>query len=463
MKDEALLAGPTTPGTPYNVEWLLLGADGKPRAGVRVPSLSTPEWACAFYPPDAKAPALSLHVWRPKRVGIGEPCAIISSNACWAPGEPFVTPKPGGIGQPRSMVVARQVRGLWRIASGSGPGFTKIGVATLYGNVRDPGEVSGWEIFLHPPDGDSWDLVDCTAARMPVAAWNTRTGEILTRENALLDWFEYRLDRGDGPIFRYPHFLREPAFDPDAWAVKAHDQYHGARAFMRALGLWRKHRDPVARALILAYAEDMRVAWTLGGKEPDGGSTWEPFSLRRRLLAAERAPHRGGDIARGVAWSLRLGVAALECDPSNRAQWERWVESMLRYVQLVQLPSGACYMATFGYGLDQDEPVLVFGLDKRKNWAPAWQQDFLTVACWEAQKQLPRVRPVARDIVLNAARIRGPRTPIVAGEDGSEPDVPRYVVVGIDGVPLDEIREGVGNARPYYKSSAQACIDEARQ
>lgn len=431
-------------------------------AGVRVPGLATPEYACEFYAPTAAHPALSVHVWRPRAAGTGAPVAIVSTDACWAPGEPFVKPHAGGLGAPRSMVVARMKRGAWRVAAPVGPSFERVGpVATVYGNWKDPGEVSGWEIYLHPPDGESFDLVDCTAARMPVAAWNTRTGLPLTRAE-LGDWFEYRLDRGDGGIFQLPHFQREPVLDPKAWSVKAHDSYHLARAYMRALGLWRAHQDPVARALILMYAEDARIAWTLGGKDPDQGSSWEPFSLRRRTLAAEKNPGRGGDIVRGVAWSLRLGVAALEVGAPNRAEWEAWVAAMLRYVRLVQMPSGAFYSASYGFGQDQDEPWLVFGLDRRKGECPSWQVPFLVRAVWEAQAEMPRVRELARAIVLDAEKLWGPRTPRVAGEDNAPAGLPRYLVTSVDGIPVAQITEGVGPARPYYDADAFAVFAAAR-
>ena len=299
------------------------------------------------------------------------------------------------------------------------------------------------------------------SSKRPKPAVCSRTGEILTRENALGWWWEYRLDRGDGAIFRYPHFLREPAFDPDAWAVKAFDHYHGARAFMDWLGDYRATRSPISRTLILVTAEDARVAYTLGDV-PQWSDQWTPFSLKRDLESARANPGKGGRIQRGTAWTLRLFVAALEVGPPNRAEFEAVVESLLVYIRTTQLPSGAFYDARFGAGLDQDEPWLVLGLDKRKGEQPSWQSPFLIRACWEAQKQVPRLRPLAREIVLNAERLWGPKTPRVRGEDSAPDGLPRYLVTSVNGEPVLEITEGVGPARPYYDADAFAVFAEAR-
>ena len=449
----------------FNVGWLLTDGDGKPRAGIRVPAFSDENWACAFYPPTSAYPALSVHVWKAKRAGVGEDRAIISTNACWTPpASDFVKPTPDGLGEPRSMVVARKHAGVWTIASPRGPPFTKVGYATLYGNAWDAGEVSGWEIFLHPPDdgADLEALVDCIAARMPVAAWDTRTGLPLTRAE-LGTWFEYRLDRGDGDIQNLPHFLRKPVLDARAWAVRAHDQYHGARAFMRPLGKYRADHDPIARALISLYAADAMNAYTLGDV-PKWSEQWTPFSLRRDIDAALANPGKGGRIVRGEAWTLRLLVAALEVGAPNRAELEAHVAALLRYIRAVQMPSGAFYDARFGAGLDQDEPWLnpLLLLAKNKGECPSWQVPFLVRAVWEAQKQLPSQRELCIAIVLDAEKLWGPRTPRVDGEDGAPAGLPRYLVTSIDGTPVAEITEGVGPARPYYDSDAFECFAEAR-
>lgn len=436
-------------GVPLDVDALTRGP------GVRIASLSTATHACAYWGPNEDHPATCVHRWKPKS-GAGEEVAIVSTLATWAPGEPFVKPIAGGYGAPRSMLVARRVDGAWQVATGPPPDFTRLGVATVYGNWRDAGEVGGAGVELHPNPNATLAMVDCTAARMPVAAFHSRTGEILTRRE-LGDWFEYRLDRGDAQ--RNPFFLREPVLDPVAWQVQPHDQYHLSRAFMDALGIWRATGDPACRALILVYAEDARIAWTLGGKDPDAGSSYEPFSLRRRLLAAEANPGRGGDIVRGVAWTLRLFAAAVEVGAPNRAEFEAEIKAMLRYVRLVQMPSGAFYDARYGYGLDQDEPVDVWGLDVRKGWCPSWQVPFLVRAVWEAQKVVPGTTRLARAIVLDAKKLwRGPRVP---GEDGSPPGLPRYLVVSVDGIPVFEVTEGVGPARGYYDDDAFTVFAEA--
>lgn len=455
---------------PFNLEWVMRSAVDAGIQPVRVAGLSTREWKCSFYRPSPQNPALSVHLFKPVRSELGAPVAIVSSNACWTPGDPFLVPQPGGLGQPRSMVVLRQVRGVWSIAAPRGPPFTKLGFATLYGNPWDAGEVGGGGIVLHPPTNPSLDVVDCIAARMPVAAFDRKTGEILTRENGLGSWFEHKLDRGDDsdavrqgrtPIFRYPHFLRDPVFDPDAWAVKPHDSYHLSRAFMDALGAWREKRDPISRAYILVCAEEARVAWTLADLPVD--PNWGKFSLKNSLAAARAAPGHGGYIVRGVAWPLRLFAAAIEVGAPNRAEFEAVIEGILEYWRAVQLPSGALYSAPFGYGLDQDQPWNTYGLAKNKSESTSWQNPFAIRAIWECQRQVPRLRPIAREIVLKCEKLWGPKTPRVPGEDNSPPGLPLYLVVAVDGVPVAEVTEGVGLARGYYDADAFAVFAEARQ
>ena len=437
----------------------------------RLAAASTAKHACAW-------DGIS-HTWKPKD-GNG-PTIRLVNNGTWMPGADFTAPRSKFL-PPRGLYVERN----GSTYSGHGEKFhdicmfdrledftdldprtpNELSVVGYGYDLTNPGEQGGHDIDLHPPAELSYTIMDCTIARCPVALYHTATGAILTRENALSNWFEYSLSRkpgnnapGTNDIQVIPHFLRKPVGDPFAWSVVPHDEYHLCRAFMHALGLWRRDQDPVARWFINTLAEDARVCWTtmkLADYLRAGA-----FSLESALAAAKAAPHKGGRIVRGVAWVLRLGVANLEVGTSNAAEWKAWVAAMVTYCELVQLPCGAFHSAPISHEADQGEPWYEFGLADNKQECPSWQVPFLIVALWEAQKQIPRLRPRVVEILRKAKKLWSVATPRVPGEDGSGPGLPRYLVTAIDGMPVPLVTEGVGPARAYYDSYASTCFEEA--
>lgn len=437
----------------------------------RLAAASTPKHACAW---DGIA-----HTWKPKD-GNG-PVIRLVNNGTWMPGADFTAPRSKFL-PPRGLYVERN----GSLFSGTGEKFHDVSVydrledftaldprspnelsVVGYGyDLTNPGEQGGHDIDLHPPADLSYVVLDCTIARCPVALYHTATGAILTRENALGNWFEYSLSRkpgnvapGTNDIQVIPHFLRKPVGDPFAWSVVPHDEYHLCRAFMHALGLWRRDQDPVARWFINTLAEDARVCWTTVKLE--SYLRVGAFSLESALRAAKATPHKGGRIVRGVAWVLRLGVANLEVGTSNADQWKAWVAAMVTYCETVQLPCGAFYSGVANTGSDQDEPWIQYGLAENKQAFPSWQVPFLIRALWEAQKQVPRLRERVVKILRNTAKLWSVATPRVPDEYGGADGLPRYLVTAIDGVAVPLVTEGVGPARSMYDADAFACFEEA--
>lgn len=413
----------------------------------RLAAASTAKHACAW---DGGA-----YTWKPKS-GTG-PTLKLVTNGSWMPGADFTRARFTDL-PPRGMYVERD--GV--ISKGVGDKYHPIGHVGVVGHgddITNPGVQGGYMIDLAPPAEPSYAVMDCTIARSPVALPHTATGALLTRENALGSWFEYRLDRtpehtSGTSIQTLPHFLTQPMGDPMAWSVRAHDQYHAYRAYQHALGLWRRDQDPIARWFILTLAEDARIAWTMNGKPQDAGSSWVPFSLRSLLAAAEANPGKGGTIVRGWAEILQLFAAALEVGAPNRTDFELTIGGMMRYAQLVQMPSGALYSAVYGYGMDQDEPVLVFNLPTNKQWTTSWQHTFACAAIDQAMIQFPSTQRKGKIILTGLKKLWGPATPRVPGEDGQAEGLPRYLVTAIDGMPVPMITDGVGPARSMYDQVA---------
>ena len=322
----------------------------------------------------------------------------------------------------------------------------------------NPGDVGGAFIELHPPaTGCTPGCVYTWMDRSPVAAYHRGTGKPLTRRDIGISP-EYRLQRGSDSIERLPMFLRgaEPA-DLQSW--EAPDEAHLVRTYMRALGLWRATKSPVARWHILMVAADAMLSYQMAIIPQTSG--WVPFSLGQQVRDAIANPHKGGRIVRGIAWVLRVLVAALEVGAPNREEIEITIGAILTYWQAVQLENGALYSASFGYGMDQDAPVYVWGLDPTYNWTTSWQTPFAVRALWETQHQIPRERRRVIGIMAGLKKQWDPEVMRVPGEDGSAPGLPLYLVTGENGVPLPKITWGVGAARGYADADSFSCFSEA--
>lgn len=413
-------------------------------------SASTTEWHATY----ATLGSFIVHRWQRD----GHETVYNVSNGAWGPGDHDVVTLESPFAEtprhfiPRAQWCSRPAREDAKLASGWAPRMVPT----------DPGEQGGGGIEIHPRANPTTARADSWADRTPTAAYHRGTGLPLKRRD-VGNWFEYRMDRlpshSEPEIQRLPMFDRnEPLWPTHFW--EAPDEYHLCRAYMEDLGLWRLQRDPVARWRILSLAEDMRLSYTLEGKQQDVGSSWVPFSLRTMLQKAEASPGKGGKIVRGVAWSMRLGVAALEVGPPNPEEWRTWLAAMIRYCGLVQLPCGGFYSATYGYGMDQDEPWLLYDLDETKQECPVWQVSFLVRALWEAQKQLPGKKRQVVGILTNAKKIWD-TAPYVADEYGGAPGPNRYCVTAVNGALVPTITEGVAPARTENQADTMACFAEA--
>jgi hypothetical protein len=329
---------------------------------------------------------------------------------------------------------------------------------------HNPGDVGGPFVELHPVPRVDAATVDTWIDRTPTAAYHRGTGMPLQRRD-LGSWFEYRLDRGPNPIQRLPQFVRpqEPA---DLCSGEAADEYHLVRAFMRALGRWRQQRCPLARWAIIGLAEDARLAYTMQGKPQDAGSSWVPFSVTSMLAGANANPEHGGRIVRGIAWVLRLLDAALEVGTPYAAETQATIAALLTYWETVVTPGGALYNAPrFNANgdetwADNGEAWHLYDMASNKSECPSWQVPFGVRALWEAQHQMPRLRP---RVVALLARIKRLWDTCAKVPDmyGGAPGLPLYLVTAVDGVPVRRITEGVGQARSMYDADAFACFREA--
>lgn len=382
---------------------------------IRVPALSTKEWACSYEQTEG---GFCTHLWR-RRDGQGEPIAI-HSNAAWAPGDPALGVRNGWPARAH-----RTCRGGHDLQVEEDRWYTAypFHCYSPAGTPNFPGSEGGAGIDIHPPLPD-WRKADGTGERMPVAAFHRHTGNILTRAE-LGTWFEYRLDRTDSVIQRIPAFDGPRVEDPWLASWVPHDEYHLCRGFMHDLGLWRAERDPAARTRILMYGEDMRVSYTLT-EIKQTSPEWVPFSLARRLRDA--APGRSGHPLRGYAWCLRLAAAVLEVAPANVEDWTTQVVAMVELLERIQHPDGWFYRGIAGQSMDQDEPVSVYGFDPRWNWTTTWQIPFAARALWEAARQVPALKPRVRAILARIKRLweKSPRVPDMYG---GAPGLPLYLRV----------------------------------
>ncbi|UOF80083.1 hypothetical protein [Caudoviricetes sp.] len=291
------------------------------------------------------------------------------------------------------------------------------------------------------------EVIDSWIDRSPLWAVHRGTGEPLTRRD--LGVFEYRLDRGAGDTQRLPQFNRavgSPFPHLNSW--EAPDEYHLLRTFSRAAraGL---AGDRLSRAHAIMTAEDVMLAYQM--QEVPQTSDWIPLSLARLKRDARAAPGRGCRIQRGLAWSLLSVVRALQlCRGLPQAErYRTWIASMVTYVEAAQLVNGAFCSFSHGYGMDQDEPWDMYGMDVNESEAPSWQMPFLIFALHEASREVPEVTRRVVGILTKCAKIWRVVSK-VPDMYGGAPGLPLYLSVARFGAPHQKIVTGVGPARSMY-------------
>lgn len=404
-----------------------------------------------------------VHRWTRRELPVEAPTFLVSRNA----GRPGYSEPPAAILD----VLPRDVRArvpreferrfMWssrpeRLGDKHPSGWTS------YLDPHNPGDVSGAFVTLHPTAAmpgvsDSW------LDRTPLAAFDTRSGLPLTRRELGTGW-EYRLDRGRDRIQNLPDPRWERDTNTSVSGWEACDEYHLERPYMTWLAEWRETRNPLARWAIVALAADALLAY-----QPaviPATSAWQPFSLGRMLIDAQRTPHRGGRIVRGVAWVLRLLAAAVEVGTHQLDETRTAISGLVRYAKLVQLPSGAFYDAPWADAngvptwADNGEAWLLYGMDTRLGECPSWQIPFLVRALWEAQVAVPELRREVTSIVRGAMRV-WETCPRVVDRWGGAPGLPYYLATSFDRMPVESVTAGVGESNSMYDADAFAVFVRA--
>lgn len=372
----------------------------------------------------------------------GPSTIVVHSNAAWKSGMPPV--RHGEHLPARFMQVDRTLLRRLRGAIGWPPPMKG------WGNVTDGGEQGGQGVELYPAwRDDRLRELDGTIERHAIGACHADTGAPITRED--LGSGEYVLHAAtmnDGVPFQLWPFVGQDWAHPLAHWQRI-DGAHLIRAYAAAVAAWNAKRDPVARMWLILVAHEVVRSYAF---ERTGG--WSLASMEDNVHAT---PHTGGlGITRWNAWCLRAVVEAQKAAPCRL--FSSWIQRYVDVLYLGQAENGALERHKYGEGLDQEEPVRLFGLDPRFEWCTSWQTPFLVAAVREAMRAVPMVYGHGRTI-LERARLLWD-VPYVAGEDGSQPGLPRYLVIAESGRLLERVTWGVGPARPYYDGDAFRCFAE---
>lgn len=394
-----------------------------------VPMFDAYGWTCDFQ-------ARKGHVFSK---GAGR--IVVRSNAAWAPGMPTV--KHGAYLPARFLTVERtRARRLMPHA------------LTGWGNNLDGGEQGGHGIVLMPTAGTLAEL-DGTMERMPIAAFHAVTGEPLTRADLGFQ-DEYLLSAAtpsDGSPLQFRAFASSLAQTHPQARWQRIDAAHLIRAYSAAMVL-AGQGDPVARFWLICCAHDVIRSYAVKRTRSDG----QGWSLAAQEENVAARPGTGGlGIVRWNAWSLRCVVEAYRVAPSR--MFADWIRRYVSVWQKGQAVTGPLERHDYASGLDQQEPVRIFGLDPRYEWCTSWQHPFAVRAVREAMRYVPECEADGLNI-LRRIKPWLSDVPFVQGEDSSAPWLPRYLVIAKDGVLLDKVTWGVGPARGYYGADMVQCFQE---
>jgi hypothetical protein len=364
----------------------------------------------------------------------------VRSNGAWRPGMSNVVHGPHL--PARFMQVDRGALAFARVST-IGPPSMKG-----WGNVTDGGEQGGQGIELFPRyTRTTLAALDGTMERHPVAAFHWDTGEPLTRTQLGIE--EYVLDgasMNDGVPFQLRPFVGQDwGHKLAAW--KRIDGAHLVRAFSHAVAAWNAKRDPAARLFLIAIGHEVMRSYATVRTGSDGNG----WSLASQEFNVHTTPHTGGlGIVRWNAHCLRAVVEMHKAAPSTLS--EDWIRRYVDVLYMGQAENGALERHDYASGLDQQEPVRLFGLDTRFEWCTSWQVPFMVVAVRQAMRAVPSCYAHGRTVLERAKRLWD--VPTVAGEDNAPHGLPRYLVVAESGRLFDRVTWGVGPARPYYDADA---------
>jgi hypothetical protein len=324
-----------------------------------------------------------------------------------------------------------------------------------FGNVTDGGEQGGQGIELLPTwTPETRAAMDGTIERHPCFAFNATSGAPLTR--AEIGFAEqYTLDAATpntGRPSQFAPFVAPYSGKYERW--QRIDGAHLVRAFEYAVAQFAHDRDPISRFDLVNVGHDVMRSYTTS--ETNG---WSLAAMERNVFAS---PHTGGlGITRWNAWCLRAVVEAQRAAPSR--VFADWIRRYVGVLYMGQAECGAFERHKFGDGIDQGEPVLLFGLPERYEWCTSWQVPFMVRAVREAMRVVPETQSQGR-VILERAKRLWDRAPVVGGDvyDGiaTASGLNRYLVIAENGVLVDRVTMGVGPARALYDADAFACFAE---
>lgn len=384
-----------------------------------------------------------------------------------------------------------------------------------WGNAFDPGEVSGAGIYMQP--GALFDFnsnhsalvarADHVAERCPWAMF-TSSGLIPTRDNSAVGagslTFEYLLDATDSgrlsndtpqqlPCFRgqkegarSKEADDDDAFDDDNQVqvrYRQHDIYHRVRGVIDDVAAAQWLGLPCARLRVLMAAEDTRMSHSMHVTYVAGQTNPWRYSMGNDIAylnAVPSAEHRGGRIQRGEAWAAWIFSLALLFDAPDAAGWLKACCEKAMLLERWQMASGFTVNTFPNFGLDQDEPIKLFGAPPTRTWATTWQHTFVVHALdalgcqlrdmqehralrdsgdGAARRLMAALEAIQRAISRSSRPWETLKTR-VAGRYGGT-GLPLYAFTGDtldDGHIYDAATEGCGPARWEYDWNALAAI-----
>lgn len=248
---------------------------------------------------------------------------------------------------------------------------------------------------------------DRIAERMPIAAFDKKTGRSLTCVDFGRKPFEYRLTRGYNGIVQYPHFDFAKKFNTGTCEYEQKllsylpfDDAHLIRGIADDIAVAYLSNDWVARFRIGMVAADVTVSWSLfpsGPLAPAYPGQWIPFSLPEQLYHYTKYPHTGGFYGRAVGWDLYCVAASYDLGNEKRLN-KRWLETMYSLADKVALPTGITYSM-----LGDDIPYSNYGMPRTEPATPYFQVPIFNNGLFALHSVLNNDPTIAKRLICGSA------------------------------------------------------------
>jgi len=375
---------------------------------------------------------------------------VVHSNAAWKKGMEPVRPR--GMLLPRFWYVDRT----WRQRMFR----TKL---TGHGNLTNGGDVSGYDIDLHPQwyGPETLAIADKIMERHPIAAFHYDTGKPLTRADYGYSEPYYldgrRATDADQNTQLAPFRATPPVGSPYAsWARI--DGAHLIRAYGRDVAAYEATRDIVARMRLIVQGFDVLAAFPTVIY-----NDWLTLGTMRRNVALYPHLAKLGTI-RWLAWCIRAVAEAYRVCPNR--EFRAWLIMAVELIEEGQAANGSFGDFYHGDGQEQELPWEVQQpgyqkLPELDGEAPSWQQPFMVRAVTEAAKVVRNQdtdRRVRLIITRFVALMRN--CPKVPSRYNSYPGLPYWLITSRGRTLVPVIKEGIGNADSRYEPDVFACAVE---